>query len=521
MKKICIILAVILIFNTCAFAAVYDDIESHWAKADIEKLSQSGIIEGYEGKFCPDNFITRGEAAVILNRIFCLNQRGENNFFDLDDTWYTDAILCLNRLNIMQGDGEGRIYADANISKQEALCLIAKAFYIDGETEYIYTDASYDNWATEYVSAVAKRFALPNSFFDTDLRDPITRAETVYIINHLISTDYFGSGRFSINCDKSVVINGENVVLSDMTVGENIIIGENAKNAELSNVDAGGKIVVLGTKSDCGLKLDFVTSSGVRYIGDENTNSSFINKNIDLPLSFDDVANYSTVKNGYGQGNAVDSDNRPLTAVSLQEQYKNLGALFIGEKSDKIYLTFDEGYENGYTSKILDVLKEKNCTAVFFVTMDYAKKNPDLIRRMIDEGHVVGNHSVNHYSMPTLSDADCANEIINLHKYMRENFDYEMYLFRPPMGEYSERSLAIAQKLGYKTMLWSFAYRDWLADNQPDKAYAKNLIAKKIHGGGIFLLHAVSKTNTEILGDVIDDFRYHGYTVKAFELGDK
>ncbi|UKI35529.1 MAG: hypothetical protein L6V93_15465 [Clostridiales bacterium] len=94
-----------------------------------------------------------------------------------------------------------------------------------------------------------------------------------------------------------------------------------------------------------------------------------------------------------------------------------------------------------------------------------------------------------------------------------------MYLFRPPMGEYSEKSLAIANMLGYKTMLWSFAYRDWLTDNQPDVSYAKSLVTKKIHGGGVFLLHAVSKTNTEILGDVIDDFRYHGYTVKAFEVG--
>ena len=262
-----------------------------------------------------------------------------------------------------------------------------------------------------------------------------------------------------------------------------------------------------------------MTSGGVRYIGDEKV--KFYNNKVDLPLSFDKISGISGTKNGYGQGNNTDADNRPTTAVNLQDKYKDLGALFIGEKSDKIYLTFDEGYENGYTSKILDVLKEKNCTAVFFITMDYAVKNHGLIRRMIDEGHVVGNHSANHYSMPTLSNADCANEIISLHKYVRENFGYEMYLFRPPMGEYSEKSLAIANMLGYKTMLWSFAYRDWLTDNQPDVSYAKSLVTKKIHGGGVFLLHAVSKTNTEILGDVIDDFRYHGYTVKAFEVGDK
>lgn len=519
MKKICGLLAFALTVNTLCFAAGYSDISSHWAKEDIENLSESKIIEGYDGKFNPDGFITRGETAVIFNRLFALTDKSENTFSDLDDTWYTDAVLCLNKLNIMQGGGDGKIYPNGNISKQETVCLIAKAFFIGGETEYVYADAKYDPWATEYVSAVAKRFALPNSFFNTDLREPITRAETVHIINKLVSADYLGKGRFSINCGKSVVINGDGVVLSDMTVDGNIIIGGGAKNAELSNVDASGDIIVLAKKADCDLKLNFVTSGGVRYIGDEKV--KFYNYKVDLPLSFDAVSSLSSVKNGYGQGNNTDADNRPVTAVNLQEKYKNLGALFIGEKSDKIYLTFDEGYENGYTSKILDVLKDKNCTAVFFVTMDYVKKNPELIRRMIDEGHVVGNHSANHYSMPTLSDADCANEIINLHKYVRENFGYEMYLFRPPMGEYSEKSLAIADMLGYKTMLWSFAYRDWLTDDQPDVTYAKNLVTKKIHGGGIFLLHAVSETNTKILGDVIDDFRYHGYTVKAFETGDK
>lgn len=234
--------------NTLCFGASYSDIEGHWAKEDIEKLSDSKIIEGYDGKFNPDGFITRGEAAVIFNRLFALSDKSENTFSDLSDTWYTDAVLCLNKFNIIQGDGDGKIYPTGNISKQEAVCLIAKAFYIGGETEYVYADASYDAWAKEYVSAVAKRFALPNSFFNTDLREPITRAETVYIINRLISADYLGNGRFSINCDKSIVINGDGVILSDMSVDGNIIIGGGAKNAELSNVDASGDIIVLAKK---------------------------------------------------------------------------------------------------------------------------------------------------------------------------------------------------------------------------------------------------------------------------------
>lgn len=520
MKKVCFLISFIFLLNTYAFALEYTDIKDHWAYDDILTFSQSKIIEGYNGEFRPDNFITRAEAAVIINRLFSLSEKSENHFTDLDNTWYTDAILALNKVGIMEGDNFN-VFPLNNISKQEALTLIVKALYIPCETQYVYTDANYSQWAKEYVSAVAKRFALPNSFFNTDLKQPITRAEFVYILNRLISTDYLPNGHYSIHSDKTVILNSQNVHLNDMKIEGNLIIGETAArgNTIINNVDISGDVIVFCKKSNSNVKFNFITSKSIRYIGDEA--KKYYNKYVDIPLSFEDIQNLSTQKNGYGQGSNLDEFNRPLGALNMQQKYKNYDALFIAEKSDKLYLTFDEGYENGYTSKILDVLKEKNCTAVFFVTMDYAKKNHDLIRRMIDEGHVVGNHSVNHYSMPTLSDEDCANEIIELHKYIRENFGYEMYLFRPPMGEYSERSLAIAQKLGYRTMLWSFAYRDWLTDNQPDKAYAKNLIAKNAHGGAIFLLHAVSKTNTEVLGEVIDSFRYQGYNVKAFMPDDK
>lgn len=230
-------------------------------------------------------------------------------------------------------------------------------------------------------------------------------------------------------------------------------------------------------------------------------------------FSADQIAALDGTKNGYGQGVNVDENNRPVGAIWLQNDYGKYGALYIGDESKNIYLTFDEGYENGYTEKILDVLKEKDCKGVFFVTMDYAKKNPDLINRMISEGHVVGNHSVRHLSMPTLSLEEASAEITDLHAYIKENFNYDMYLFRPPMGEFSEQTLALTQSLGYRTTLWSYAYKDYDTENQPDisEAYAKVTAAK--HDGAIYLLHAVSATNTAILGDVIDDFRNAGYTV--------
>lgn len=217
---------------------------------------------------------------------------------------------------------------------------------------------------------------------------------------------------------------------------------------------------------------------------------------------------------GWGQGTNFDEKNRPKGAVNAQAAYGGYNALYIGEESPAIYLTIDEGYENGYTAKILDVLKEKNCPAVFFVTMDYVKQNPDLIRRMIEEGHVVGNHSVTHPAagLPSQSIDTQAEELMALHRYVKENFDYDMYLFRYPAGIHSDQSLALVQQLGYKSVFWSFAYRDWITDDQPDPAAALQQVTNRLHPGAIYLLHAVSSTNTQIMGDFIDHARAQGYT---------
>ena len=214
---------------------------------------------------------------------------------------------------------------------------------------------------------------------------------------------------------------------------------------------------------------------------------------------------------GWGQGKDVDDANRPTSCLTFQQKYEKYDAYFIGENQKNVYLTFDEGYENGYTEKILDVLKEKNCPAVFFVTMPYVKENPDLIRRMIDEGHVVGNHTVNHPSMPSVSVSEAKEEIAGLHDYVLQNFNYQMTLFRPPRGEWSERTLALTQQLWYSSVFWSFAYRDWLTDDQPAQSTALQKTVASAHNGAIYLLHAVSSTNTAILGDFIDGVRAQGY----------
>ncbi len=189
-------------------------------------------------------------------------------------------------------------------------------------------------------------------------------------------------------------------------------------------------------------------------------------------------------------------------------------AYYVGNSNEKkIYLTFDEGYENGYSSKILDVLKAKNVKAAFFVTKPYIDSNPELIKRMVAEGHLVGNHSVKHLSSPTLSDSQLQNELTETANAFEKVTGQSMpKVFRPPMGEYSERTLAVTSNMGYKTVFWSFAYKDWLTDAQPGKDVAYNSVMSKYHNGAVLLLHAVSKSNTEALGDIIDSLKAKGYT---------
>lgn len=252
--------------------------------------------------------------------------------------------------------------------------------------------------------------------------------------------------------------------------------------------------------------------------GDDNAPAAPV---INVPgLAYDEskLSGLDTKAIGWGFGNNVDENNRPVGSINAQNSYGKYDADFIAPVTKTVYLTIDEGYENGYTAQILDVLKEKDCPAVFFVTMAYVKSNPDLIKRMIDEGHVIGNHSVTHPSqgLPSQTIAEQANEVIELHKYMQDNYGYEMYLFRFPAGIYSEQSLALVQQLGYRSVFWSYAYRDWETDNQPDPTESLKKLNSKMHEGAIYLLHAVSSTNTQIMGQFIDDTRAAGYTFAKY-----
>lgn len=216
---------------------------------------------------------------------------------------------------------------------------------------------------------------------------------------------------------------------------------------------------------------------------------------------------------GYGQGMSTDSLNRPLDALQFNERYGDFDAFAVSQDEKRIIITFDQGYENGYTADILDTLKEKNVKAIFFLTGDYAKKEESLVKRMIQEGHTLGNHGMTHASLPKLSQTEAEEEIMSLHNFVLNNYGYEMQYFRCPCGEYSEQALETVQKCGYKTVFWSFAYVDWITDSQPSTAEGMKKLTESAHGGEILLLHSVSATNAQILGDVIDSFREQGFTV--------
>lgn len=241
----------------------------------------------------------------------------------------------------------------------------------------------------------------------------------------------------------------------------------------------------------------------------------------DITVEVVPVSNANLSNTTFAWGFRRMKDNaQPEFTASYTKVLDDYEGIYVGNKDDKnIYLTFDEGYENGYTSAILDTLKEKEVTAVFFVTMPYVKKNPELVQRMIDEGHIVGNHTVNHPSMPSVTDdAKLEEEITKLHDYVKENFGgYEMTYLRPPKGEYSERTVKISKDLGYKTVLWSSAYDDWDTSKQDRLDYARKMIYNYTHNGCVMLLHAVSKDNTFLLGEVIDTLRNEGYEFKSLD----
>lgn len=177
--------------------------------------------------------------------------------------------------------------------------------------------------------------------------------------------------------------------------------------------------------------------------------------------------------------------------------------------------------KHGYTTKILETLKNNNVKAAFFITAHFLNTQAELVKQMIEEGHVVGNHTTNHKSMPELSEEEIKKELMDLHISLYEKFNYDMKYIRPPKGEFSEKSAAYTNSLGYKTVMWSFAYEDWNENKQPKIENAKTKILENLHNGEIMLLHGNSKTNTDILNEIIVESKNMGYEFKSLEEFEK
>ncbi|WP_238456379.1 delta-lactam-biosynthetic de-N-acetylase [Desulfotruncus arcticus] len=231
----------------------------------------------------------------------------------------------------------------------------------------------------------------------------------------------------------------------------------------------------------------------------------------------DSISALSNSKAGWGlkTNNEHQQPEIPTSINSLLKKYK---AYWIGNPEDKIvYLTFDEGYENGYTPKILDILKSNDVKAAFFVTGHYVKTQPDLVKRMVDEGHIVGNHTDSHPSMPDISDEQIKQELQIVENEYQNITDIKgMTYLRPPKGEYSERTLALTSEMGYSSIFWSIALVDWVPmPNGSDQAYQG--VMDKLHNGAVILLHAISKDDTEALDKIIKDVKAQGYTFKTLD----
>lgn len=225
-----------------------------------------------------------------------------------------------------------------------------------------------------------------------------------------------------------------------------------------------------------------------------------------------DYSRYSNAKKSWFIKRGT--DHKPSEGAVTAKNLETYQAYYYDAKTKEkvLYLTFDCGYENGYTGKLLDVLKKHDVKAIFFVTKHFVKSQPKLCKRMKDEGHLVGNHTMNHPSLPTKSVTQIQNEIKGLEQIFKEETGYPLdKYFRPPMGEFSDRVLKVAQDMGYTTVFWSMAYYDYDPANQPGKQYVIDHFKKYYHNGAIPLMHNISKSNAEALDEVLKYLKKQGY----------
>lgn len=251
----------------------------------------------------------------------------------------------------------------------------------------------------------------------------------------------------------------------------------------------------------------FFFGRGVAYVNYEETDGSATAVN-------------GIVMEAENWGLGFGTEGSQPTGNASTEELEKYNAHYVGDSSEKvIYLTFDAGYENGNTEPILDALKKHNVKATFFVVGHYLESAPDLVKRMVEEGHSVGNHTYHHLDMSSISSKESfqkeMDDVANLFKEITGK-EIAMY-YRPPQGKYSTENLKMAKDLGYRTFFWSLAYVDWYQDKQPTKEEAFNKLVGRIHPGAIVLLHSTSKTNGEIMDELLTKWEEMGYTFRTLE----
>lgn len=219
-------------------------------------------------------------------------------------------------------------------------------------------------------------------------------------------------------------------------------------------------------------------------------------------------------------GLSFQTEGQPPVANATAEYLAEYDALYCEETDEKVlYLTFDAGFENGNMPKILDALKAHNVKATFFLVGNYFEKEPELVKRMVDEGHTVGNHTYSHPDMSAIQSKESFRSELEKNEALYKGITGEDMpkLYRPPQGKFCQDNLVMAQEMGYKTVFWSLAYVDWYQDNQPSKDEAFSKLLPRMHEGAVVLLHSTSDTNAEIMDELLKKWEEQGYVFGDLE----
>ncbi len=320
----------------------------------------------------------------------------------------------------------------------------------------------------------------------------------------------------------------DNITQEDSIVEDSIKEDAIIEDAIKENTATEDSIIDQSTEDTVKEDSAIEDSAKENSVKEDSVKENSLNKDSDKENSLNkdsvektDSKNTVAIKNKEGNwGLGFGTEGNKPTGNTTAEELKKYDAYYVGNTQEKIiYLTFDCGYENGNTEKILDALKKHNVKATFFVVGHFLETAPDLVKRMVEDGNTVGNHTYHHYDMSSISSKEKFVKEMTDTSDLFKNItgqDMSMY-YRPPQGKYSTQNLSMAKDLGYQTFFWSLAYVDWNQDQQPSHEEAFSKLTKRIHPGAIVLLHNTSQTNGEIIDELLTKWEQMGYTFQTLE----